>query len=231
MSPPPDRSIPQSLEPKPTDDRARKLLKELLRAAKVEGGPDMKYVSEKVIKRNHAYLSAYLRDEFPDLPEEVREALAVFYDRHPDDFRREPRPDVRYSRFSERRPEPGHLAETREVWQESPRFDERALQFLFPNYRHLQWWRVGTNALDRAHVSPGDFIVVDPAKKPEPGQPVIAQVIDNQRGTAETVLRLWYPGILEPKSTSAAYEPIRIVDTDERTVGSVQPVVHLQRTY
>jgi hypothetical protein len=61
--------------------------------------------------------------------------------------------------------------------------------------------RVNTRALDLAGFLPGDEVLLDMAVLPRAGDVVAAQVYNLQRGTAETVLRLYDPPYLVARST------------------------------
>lgn len=79
-------------------------------------------------------------------------------------------------------------------------------------------WTVATDALDLEGYLPGDRVVVDMSVKPEPGDVVCAQVYNFQRGTAETVLRVYQPPFLVARSTSRRADTKPLFIDNERVV-------------
>lgn len=82
--------------------------------------------------------------------------------------------------------------------------------------------RINTRALDLAGFLPGDEVLLDMAVTPRAGDVVAAQVYNLQRGTAETVLRLYDPPYLVARSTddSLPLKPL-LVDNERVKVMAV----------
>lgn len=57
-------------------------------------------------------------------------------------------------------------------------------------------WIVRSRALELAGILPGDVIEFDFGARPRAGEPVVAQLYDDEAGTARTVLRLFHPPYL-----------------------------------
>lgn len=57
-------------------------------------------------------------------------------------------------------------------------------------------WIVRSRALELAGILPGDVIEFDFGGRPRAGEPVVAQLYDDETGTARTVLRLFHPPYL-----------------------------------
>lgn len=76
-------------------------------------------------------------------------------------------------------------------------------------------WKVTSRALNLEGCLPGDIIDFDMSLKPERGDIVIAQVYDNKRGSAETVMRVFHPPYLIARSTDMSIDPKPLyVDND-----------------
>jgi len=103
------------------------------------------------------------------------------------------------------------------------------LATLYPNRTHAVWMRCSTDAMTRFGIMPGDFLIVDPELAPQPGQAVVAQCVDNQRGTAKTLLRAFYAGILEPHSHNPANKAQILGDTDATTTTVFGVIVRVYR--
>ena len=75
-------------------------------------------------------------------------------------------------------------------------------------------WQVRTPAMGLQGLLPGDFILVDThaAERVRPGDLVVAQVYDNARGGATTILRRFEPPVLVAASTDPADQRIFVVD-------------------
>ncbi|WP_163266521.1 helix-turn-helix domain-containing protein [Chelativorans alearense] len=73
-------------------------------------------------------------------------------------------------------------------------------------------WTVKTRALDLAGILPGDVMEFEMGREPQVGQPVVAQVYDDE-GSATTVLRLFYPPYLMVRSSDPGIDP-RPLDLD-----------------
>ena len=62
-------------------------------------------------------------------------------------------------------------------------------------------WQITSNALNLAGFLPGDVVEFDLGRHAEAGDVVVAQVVNLQRGSAETVLRLYKPPYLLTRSS------------------------------
>lgn len=63
-------------------------------------------------------------------------------------------------------------------------------------------WRVNSRVMILDGFAEGDFILVDQHASPKPGDAVIAQVYDWDRGTATTILRRYDPSVLTAASAN-----------------------------
>lgn len=79
-------------------------------------------------------------------------------------------------------------------------------------------WTIATHALDLEGYLPGDKVIVDMSVNPEPGDIVCAQVYNMQRGTAETVLRVYQPPFLMTRSTSRRTDAKPLFVDNERVL-------------
>jgi hypothetical protein len=79
-------------------------------------------------------------------------------------------------------------------------------------------WTIGTTALDLEGYLPGDKVIVDMTVRPEPGDIVCAQVYNMQRGTAETVLRMYQPPFLMTRSANRRTEAKPLFIDNERVL-------------
>lgn len=83
-------------------------------------------------------------------------------------------------------------------------------------------YQLHSKALDLAGYLPGDFLRIDMSIQPRPGDAVIAQVYNVDRGSAETILRLLDPPYLLPASTNFADSKPLLIDNERvRVVGVV----------
>lgn len=75
-------------------------------------------------------------------------------------------------------------------------------------------WQVNTRALALMGYMPGDFMLVDThrAERANPGDVVVAQVYDNAKGTATTVLRRFEPPVLVAASADPDDWRVHVVD-------------------
>lgn len=79
-------------------------------------------------------------------------------------------------------------------------------------------WRIHSRALDLSGYVPGDLVLADATVEPQPFDVVCAQVYNFERGSAETVLRLYDPPYLVTHSSDpACYRKPLLVD-NERVV-------------
>jgi len=79
-------------------------------------------------------------------------------------------------------------------------------------------WRIVSHALDLEGFRPGDVLDFDLGLKPVPGDIVVAQVYNLHRGTADTVLRVYYPPYLLTRSNDPAIDPRPLYIDNERIV-------------
>jgi hypothetical protein len=75
-------------------------------------------------------------------------------------------------------------------------------------------WTLRSRALEIAGYLPGDVLVVDLNRQPEPGDIVCAQVYDWVRAKAETIFRIWEPPFLVGLSLDAKYRKPLVVDNE-----------------
>jgi SOS-response transcriptional repressor LexA len=102
--------------------------------------------------------------------------------------------------------------------------DLELLKALYGDNPDAFWMRANTDAMNRAGIMRGDYMIVDADRIPAPGQIVVANVHDDQTGTDETVLRANYAGILQAQSTSPAHRDV-LLDDSVAIMGTVV-VVH-----
>lgn len=91
------------------------------------------------------------------------------------------------------------------------------------------YWTIQTRALELAGYLPGDQVTADSSIVPRARDIVVAQIVDHQRGTAETVLRIYEPPYLLTETTDerARRKPL-LVDNDTVAIWGV--VTHMTRT-
>lgn len=96
------------------------------------------------------------------------------------------------------------------------------------NNPNLSWWKVADRALELAGYLPGDRILLDQSATPRPGDVVIAQIYDFERGAAETRLRLYQPPFLVTRTIdpAAAFRPV-MLDGERAVV--MGPIIQLLR--
>lgn len=82
------------------------------------------------------------------------------------------------------------------------------------NRNGVYLWRVKNSAMVLGGLLEGDFMVVDTlqAERVRAGDTVIAQVYNNSRGTATTVLRRFEPPVLLALSPSSSDVHVQVVD-------------------
>lgn len=75
-------------------------------------------------------------------------------------------------------------------------------------------WQVRTGSMALHGLLPGDFMLVDThaAERAKPGDTVIAQVYDNSRFKAVTLLRRFEPPVLVAASVDPAEQRVHVVD-------------------
>ncbi len=83
-------------------------------------------------------------------------------------------------------------------------------------------WTIRTRALELVGYLPGDRVRADSAQQPRARDVVVAQVIDQMRGTAETVLRVYDPPYLMTETADPACrrKPL-LVDGDSVAIWGV----------
>lgn len=77
-------------------------------------------------------------------------------------------------------------------------------------------WRISSRVLDQEGFRPGDVLDFDLGLQPAPGDIVVAQVYNMQRGTADTILRVYYPPYLLTRSSDEAVDPRPLYVDNER---------------
>lgn len=83
-------------------------------------------------------------------------------------------------------------------------------------------WRLNSRALELVGYLPGDLLLADMSVAPRPGDIVCAQVIDQQTGGAQTVLRLSQPPYLLTRSMDPALNEAPLyVDHDRVSIAGV----------
>lgn len=86
-----------------------------------------------------------------------------------------------------------------------------------PEINHGRW-KIANEVLDIEGFRPGDVLDFDLSMKPEPGDFVVAQVYNLQRGTADTILRQYQPPYLLTRSTDRSIDARPLYVDGERVV-------------
>lgn len=86
---------------------------------------------------------------------------------------------------------------------------------------NLTDWIINGNSLVLAGYMPGDRITVDDSASPKPGDVVVAQLYNNERGTAETVIRIWQPPYLTTASITVEDRKPVLVDGQNALIRGV----------
>lgn len=75
-------------------------------------------------------------------------------------------------------------------------------------------WQIKKNILPVLGYIKDDYIIVDThkAERAQPGDIVLAQVYDNTKGTASTILRRYEPPVLLPPTTDPDNQKVHVVD-------------------
>jgi transcriptional regulator with XRE-family HTH domain len=75
-------------------------------------------------------------------------------------------------------------------------------------------WQVRTTALAQMGYLPGDFLLVDThqSERARQGDVVVAQVYDNHKGTAHTILRRLEPPVLVAASCNPDHRRVHVLD-------------------
>lgn len=89
-------------------------------------------------------------------------------------------------------------------------------------------WEVNNHLLQFAGYLPGDHVLVDMGITPRDGDVVCAQLVDQQRGSAETVIRIYQPPHLLT-ATAERGEHTRVLYVDNVRVKIMGTVVLMQR--
>lgn len=92
----------------------------------------------------------------------------------------------------------------------------------------IEAWVMKGAALDGIGIMPGDILIIDHNHRAKTGDVVIAQILDFQTGTAETVMRLYQPPFILTHSLRLG--PQRPEQVDEERVSIVGTMVGVIRT-
>jgi hypothetical protein len=82
-------------------------------------------------------------------------------------------------------------------------------------------WTIRTRALEGVGYLPGDIVIVDLGRRPEPGEVVCAQVYDWGRVAAETVMRIYEPPFLVAASLDEQLRRPLMVDNERVIIKGV----------
>lgn len=97
----------------------------------------------------------------------------------------------------------------------------RIVEAIVEGRPHVDPWRLRTGALEGAGYLSGDIVFVDQDAVPHPQDAVCAQVTDFQRGSAETVWRVYDPPFLVAAAHDrTAYKPL-LVDQERVMIRGV----------
>jgi hypothetical protein len=96
-----------------------------------------------------------------------------------------------------------------------------AVRALIGDRRNADPWIIKSRALETAGFLPGDIVIVDLNATPRAGDAVCAQVFDWQRGTAETIMRLFQPPYLVAATFDETLRKPFVVDDDQVIVKGV----------
>lgn len=111
---------------------------------------------------------------------------------------------------------PGFSESDAAAWVPGP--DDRgrisAIADAFGQRPGVDLWQVRTPSMALQGLLPGDWMLVDThaAERVQPGDVVVAQVYDNARGKAATILRRFEPPVLVAASTDAEDRRVHVVD-------------------
>lgn len=92
----------------------------------------------------------------------------------------------------------------------------------------IEAWVMKGAALDAMGVLPNDIVIIDQNLRPKPGDVVIAQIVDYQRATAETVMRVFQPPYICGHSVRLG--PMRPEQVDEERVSIAGTAIGFIRT-
>lgn len=92
--------------------------------------------------------------------------------------------------------------------------DVEAIATAFGKRPGVDVWQVRSSSMALQGILPGDFMLVDTfaAERAKPGDTVVAQVYDNSRGKAVTILRRLEPPVLVAASIDPDERRVHIVD-------------------
>lgn len=92
--------------------------------------------------------------------------------------------------------------------------DVEAIASAFGARPGVDIWQVRTNSMSLQGLLPGDYMLVDThaADRVKPGDVVIAQLYDNARGKAVTILRRFEPPVLVAASSDPDERRVHVVD-------------------
>ena len=89
---------------------------------------------------------------------------------------------------------------------------------IFPGATNADLWQVRSRALELEGYMLGDIVVVDLDRTAEGGEVVCAQMYDWNRGSAQTVLRVYEPPYLITASQSPIHRKPVLVDNERVTI-------------
>jgi hypothetical protein len=92
----------------------------------------------------------------------------------------------------------------------------RVIDALTGGRNAVEPWRLKSRALEAAGLMPGDILAVDLNLTPQDGDVVCAQIYDFERGTAETIFRIFESGVLIAASSDPGLR--RVYDERDRSV-------------
>lgn len=98
----------------------------------------------------------------------------------------------------------GELARVGFSEEGSERLEGETAGEIAPTSPSQSTWRLGGRAVELAGYLPGDLLLVDQSVAPRAGDLVCAQIYDVQRGSAETVFRLFEPPYLTTRTLDPA---------------------------
>ncbi|MGG7535328.1 LexA family transcriptional regulator [Rhizobium sp. 12,4] len=79
-------------------------------------------------------------------------------------------------------------------------------------------WTMKSAALDGMGIMPGDILIIDQNKRPKTGDVVVAQILDQLTGTAETVIRLYQAPFILTHSMRMGPQRPEQVDEDRVSI-------------
>lgn len=96
-----------------------------------------------------------------------------------------------------------------------------AARALIAGRNNTHAWTISSDVLKRAGVLPGDVLIIEGGRQPQPGNIVCAQVYDRVGGLhADTVMRVYRPGWLMPASDDTiGWPPIKMAEGEVAVMG------------